>query len=318
MAAALWGVFLVGMHWSGKLDLFQAWPYYHFSGAAGLLLVLLAAKAALWPSRVACSCGHDHAPDEPCAEGDDGAAVGMDDNPAGEKAADGETECTCCCCGHDHDDGHDHGHRHDDDQGQHEHDEHQHAPRHELDESERRVGPQVAGLLLLGLLMAPALAGVLVPHRALTSFAAAKRMAGEMDSSNLLQAMQQRKREWQLGGKDYQPVTTLDVLDIGEQSPGLKVSTVGFVLKPLDGLPADVARIARFRMTCCAADAMPIVVLVRGPEAASLRADSWVEVRGTVRREMIVGRETTVLVVDPETNPHDGIQEVPPPKNQYI
>jgi uncharacterized repeat protein (TIGR03943 family) len=172
--------------------------------------------------------------------------------------------------------------------------------------------------LLLAILMVPALAGVLVPHRALTSFAAAQRMAGEMDSSNLLQAMQQRNREWKLGSKDYQPVTTLDVLDIGEQSPGLKVSTVGFVLKPMEGLPTDVVRIARFRMACCAADALPIVVLVRGPEVASLRVDSWVEVRGTVRREMIAGRETTVLVVDPETCPHDGIQEVPPPKNQYI
>lgn len=292
MASALWGVFLMGMYWSGKLELFQARPYFYFTAAAGAALVLLALKTALWPSRVICSCGHDHGPGEPCEA-----------HHHEEETEEHQENHEHCECG-DLDD-HDHENQ--------EHNDH--------DDAHGRRGGMArlaTGMALLAFLLAPALAGVLIPHRAMLSVAAAKRMGGELDSSGLLGALRREERQWNLGAKDYQPATPLDVLEIGEQSPGLKVSTVGFVLKRTAALPEDVARMARFRMTCCAADATPIAVLVRGAGAATMRTDAWVEVRGTVERQMIAGRQATVIVVDPATRPSDGIREVDPPERPYI
>jgi uncharacterized repeat protein (TIGR03943 family) len=89
-------------------------------------------------------------------------------------------------------------------------------------------------------------------------------------------------------------------------------------MKPLEALPAEVRRVARFRMTCCAADAVPIAVLIRWDKAASLRSDAWVEVRGEVRRETVAGREVTVIDVDPAARDGDGVREIEPPENPYL
>jgi uncharacterized repeat protein (TIGR03943 family) len=151
------------------------------------------------------------------------------------------------------------------------------------------------------------------------SLAAAKRMSGgELDSSSILSALRSERRTWKQGAREYHEATTLDVLEIGRDSPGLKVRTEGFVMKPSGLMPEGTARVARFRMTCCAADAMPIAVVVRAAGASTLRADAWVEVRGAVERQRIAGHETTVIVVDPTVRPNDGIREIAAPQNPYI
>lgn len=277
MASALWGVFLAGMYLSDSLELFQARPYFYFTAVAGVLLVLLALKMALWPSRTVHSCGHAHGHGESCPMHHDE----KEDPECGLQGMASE------------------------------------RPGHVHPADHSSMTSLLSGVALLVFLMVPILAGFLVPHRALLSVAAVKRMGSELDSSAILGTLQREQRQWQRGAKDYQVATPLDVLEIGEQSPGLKVRTLGFVMKST-GLPEDVVRVARFRMTCCAADALPIAVLVRGDQARRFKSDTWIEVRGTVERQMIAGRELTVIVVPPDTKDGKFIMEVAAPANPYI
>lgn len=267
LVALVWGVFLVGVFKAGKPQLFQAWPYYYFTAGAGIVLILLAAKAALWPSSAVCDCGHHHAGGEACT------------------VSGGE------------------------------HAEHDHAP------ASREGGGMAATLMAIGVLAIislPVLAGILVPQRGLNSLAVAQRLAGDvMDSEAILSAARSEKRRWNAGGKDYQQVNQIDILEMGRDHPGLKVRTLGFVYRS-GQMPEDIIGVARFQITCCAADAQPIPVLVRMSDAAKMGADTWVEVRGVVERQDIRGRPTTVVVVDPKARPADGILLIKSPRNEYI
>ncbi|GAA3362025.1 TIGR03943 family putative permease subunit [Saccharopolyspora gregorii] len=58
----------------------------------------------------------------------------------------------------------------------------------------------------------------------------------------------------------------------------------GFVVHPADG-PART-QLARMRISCCAADASPVLIDLAGPAADALATtpqDSWIEVTGTLR-----------------------------------
>jgi len=265
MVVALWGVFLAGMYWADKLKFFQASPYLYFTGAAGLLLVLLAAKGVFRPSRAVCACGRAHEPGDACPAGADG-------RPGAE------------------------------------------APR--AADDGRGLWVMLKGIALVLFVMLPVLVGLLVPHRSLNALAAMKRGMG-LDSANLLDVYRSRRRDWAAAAGEYKPANTLDVLEIGRDQPGLKVRTIGFVYRS-DDMADDLMSIARFKITCCAADATPVAVAVRWADAARLRNDTWVEVRGAVERQTVKGREVTVIVVDPAEREKDGVLEVEAPDQPYI
>jgi len=260
MVVALWGAFLVGMYWADKLKYFQTSPYLYFTGAAGVLLILLAAKGVFRPSPAVCACGHVHGDDDACP------AQGAE---APSQANDG-----------------------------------------------RGMWDMVKGIGLVLLIMLPVLAGLLVPHRSLNALAAMKRGMG-LDSANLLDVYRSRRRDWAAAAGEYKPANTLDVLEIGRDQPGLKVRTIGFVYRS-DDMADDLLTIARFKITCCAADATPVGVAVRWADAAKFGNDTWIEVRGAVERQTIRGREVTVIVVDPSARPKDGVLEVEAPDQPYI
>lgn len=254
MVAALWGLFLAGMYHWDKLKFFQASPYIYFTGAAGVVLLVLALKGTLWPATTACGCGHHHAAGETCPSEPD--------------------------AGDDH------------------------------DESPAQAGPgmwaMIKGIVLVTIIMLPALSGILVPHRSLNAMAALQR-GMNIDSSNLLEVYRSDIRKWATGASGYQEVTALDVLEIGQQKPdaAMKVQIQGIVVRPtqLAG-EKDLIAVVRFKMTCCAADATPISVPVRVvsngelPAIETLDEDTWVEVRGIVCREKLLGKEMTVIVVN--------------------
>jgi len=266
LVALVWSVHLVGVFKAGKPQLFQAWPYYYFTAAAGMVLVTLAAKAALWPSSAMCGCGH-HADDEACT------------TSTGEHAD------------------HDHG-----------------AASHE---GSGMVATLLA-IVVLTIISLPVLAGILVPQRGLNSLAVAQRLTGDaMDSEAILSAARSEKRRWNAGAKNYQEVNQIDILEMGRDHPGLKVRTIGFVYRSKQ-MPDDVVGVARFQITCCAADAQPIPVPIRVSNAATFDADTWVEIRGVVERQDIRGRKTTVVVVDPAKRPADGVRLIKKPGNEYI
>ncbi|MEW5957541.1 MAG: TIGR03943 family protein [Chloroflexota bacterium] len=60
---------------------------------------------------------------------------------------------------------------------------------------------------------------------------------------------------------------------------GQQARLIGFVYRD-EQFAADEFMVSRFVISCCAADAVPLGLVVRWPETASLTADQWVEVNG--------------------------------------
>jgi uncharacterized repeat protein (TIGR03943 family) len=91
---------------------------------------------------------------------------------------------------------------------------------------------------------------------------------------------------------------------------GQPADVVGFVFH--DGrLASDQFMAGRFIITCCAADASAIGLIVRWPEAPALPNDTWVRVRGTVTASTLDGRPTPLIVAE-------AVEPVSPPSHPYL
>ena len=69
----------------------------------------------------------------------------------------------------------------------------------------------------------------------------------------------------------------------------------GFVYRD-ERFPAGTFMVSRFLLSCCAADAAPIGLAVRWPEADFLEDDAWVWVNGLFAVETFLGERMPVLV----------------------
>ena len=67
---------------------------------------------------------------------------------------------------------------------------------------------------------------------------------------------------------------------VGQTYPQ-EANVIGFVYHS-DEFPAQTFMVSRFVVTCCAADAFPIGMLVSWPGGADLADDTWVQVQGPV------------------------------------
>lgn len=70
--------------------------------------------------------------------------------------------------------------------------------------------------------------------------------------------------------------------------------------------------LARLVISCCAADAFPVTVHLKGPEAATFASDAWIRVRGQV----VPGTATKNNSYTPDFTP-DSVTAVPAPKDPY-
>lgn len=90
-----------------------------------------------------------------------------------------------------------------------------------------------------------------------------------------------------------------------EALAGSPAEVSGFVV-PDAALGADTTLLARYVVTCCAADGAAVGLLLESPAVAALPADSWVSVQGTIVLRMIDGVTQPVLLattVTPITQP---------------
>lgn len=176
--------------------------------------------------------------------------------------------------------------------GDEEHQEHGHAHRE----------PRVGWLLVL-----PVLGLLLVAPPALRSYAAnrsgtALGPARVSDFPPLPDGDPAR-----IGVLDY---ASRAVFDEGRSIGDRSIQLTGFILAGPDGEPY----LARFVLSCCAADGRPIKVGMSGDVPSGLAADTWVEV---------IGRYTGRITTDPVNQqkiPYLEVfewHEVTPPKNQY-
>ncbi len=175
----------------------------------------------------------------------------------------------------------------------HDHDHHDHAHAHDHDHSHD------LSWLALAILALPVLLGVMVQPKPLGAAALQNR---EINTGLLASAPAP-------SGSQLAVIPTagerniLDWLYLFRASPdmaafnGQPVHVIGFVYRD-DRFAADEFMVSRFTVSCCVADAAPIGLIVRWPDAPELAADQWVEVTGTFLAGAFNGNEMPLLIAD--------------------
>ncbi|MFN6539895.1 MAG: TIGR03943 family putative permease subunit [Nostoc sp. EkiNYC01] len=105
-------------------------------------------------------------------------------------------------------------------------------------------------------------------------------------------------------------VRTLNVYPEPDTYTGQKVKVQGFVIHPPD-LGKEYLFLARFVLTCCAADAYPVglpVKLSNNQERYS--ADTWLEVEGQMVTENLSGKRQLTIAAT-------SAKKIPQPQNPY-
>jgi uncharacterized repeat protein (TIGR03943 family) len=96
----------------------------------------------------------------------------------------------------------------------------------------------------------------------------------------------------------------------GQSLRGIPVRLVGFAATDTRG---EGLLLTRFVISCCAADARPVRVAVRGGETSRPAPDTWLEVTGTWHPEARSAEDTRPPVLDLTS-----LRTIPPPGNQYL
>ncbi len=109
------------------------------------------------------------------------------------------------------------------------------------------------------------------------------------------------------------PARTVSLLDIAlsdDELVGHRVTTVGQVYRGPE-IPEGHFVIFRFVITCCAADAQPVGVLVAASEQPLPEADSWIRAEGELN--LIVHGERTQYLIRPLS-----INNIAAPRKTYL
>lgn len=106
-------------------------------------------------------------------------------------------------------------------------------------------------------------------------------------------------------------IRTLNVYPEPDAYTGQKVNVEGFILH-LPDVPETYLGIARFVITCCAADAYPVGLPVKLPkgERAAYQPDKWFRVEGKMITETLANKRQLVIEASKLT-------EIPTPANPY-
>ena len=89
-------------------------------------------------------------------------------------------------------------------------------------------------------------------------------------------------------------LTLLNVVRNLEKLNGLKIRTIGSVYRD-SSIPEGSIMLFRFAIYCCAADAMPIWLLVESETSNTLRNEDWVKVEGILRLKMFNDKKIPVI-----------------------
>ena len=96
----------------------------------------------------------------------------------------------------------------------------------------------------------------------------------------------------------------------GQSLRGVPVRLIGFVVTDARG---DGFLLTRFAISCCAADARPVRVAIRGGEPPWPTPDTWVEVTGTWRPETRSAEDPRPPILE-----MTDLRTVSPPDNHYL
>jgi len=105
-------------------------------------------------------------------------------------------------------------------------------------------------------------------------------------------------------------VRTLNVYPEPDAYEGLPARIEGFVIHP-DDLPGEYLMLARFVITCCAADVYPVGMPVRlTGDRSAYAPDQWFRVEGSMATETLNGQRQLVIQAQQLT-------PIPEPENPY-
>ncbi len=153
----------------------------------------------------------------------------------------------------------------------------------------------------IALLMLPVALGLFVPPKPLGASAMVNRdvsvesltSASSPDSNEVISKPKDEKNilDWLI---DFR--TAQDQSRFEEE----QVKVVGFVYRD-ERFNEEQFMVSRFVVSCCAADAAPIGLVVQWPTGADLIADQWVEVEGTLTIQPFAGEETPLVIAESVT-----------------
>lgn len=151
------------------------------------------------------------------------------------------------------------------------------------------------------LLMLPVVLGLAVPPKPLGASAMVNRdvsmesltSASAPDSSEVVSKPKGDRNvlDWLIDFRSVQDVTVFE---------DEAVNVVGFVYRD-DRFSEQQFMVSRFVVSCCAADAAPIGLVVQWPNSAELPDDEWVTVKGPLRVETFAGEEMPIVIAESVT-----------------
>jgi uncharacterized repeat protein (TIGR03943 family) len=162
----------------------------------------------------------------------------------------------------------------------------------------------------LWIMFIPLLIGVLIPAKPLDSSAVS---AKGLASSSALVSSQSSSKLFQTESEQRNVLDWVKLFYFEKDlSPyiGQRASVVGFVYFD-DQLPQGQFFVSRFIISCCAADAYAVGMIVDWPDVASLKGDVWVKVSGPVE----------AVSFDNGTSPlirAEAVEIVSPPDQPYL
>jgi uncharacterized repeat protein (TIGR03943 family) len=167
--------------------------------------------------------------------------------------------------------------------------------------------PGIATMLLL----ATAITGLIITPRLFTSDAAIQRgVSAEAVTvtRNQTQAFRTTAKPESKTLVDW--VRTLNIYPEPDAYAGQKVNINGFVLHPKE-LSSNYLTLARFVITCCAADAYPVALPVKFTgDRQQYPQDAWLQVQGKMIVETLSGKRQLVIAATK-------LQPITAPKNPY-
>jgi len=106
-------------------------------------------------------------------------------------------------------------------------------------------------------------------------------------------------------------VSLIEIHSKFESLVGRRVVTQGMYMSETPGLPEDSYVIFRFLVVCCAADAQPLAVMIRGLRPAGVADEKWLQVEGVLKSTEVDGNAAVVIEAEK-------VAPVSPPKNPYM
>jgi uncharacterized repeat protein (TIGR03943 family) len=171
---------------------------------------------------------------------------------------------------------------------------------HEHEHQHTHAGHQHGSLSWAGLLLVvlPVILGLLIPPKPLGAAAMSNReiSVGSVTSATTPKTSQIISR----------PATDKNVLDWLidfrlSQDPAVfadqEAKVVGFVYRD-ERFGTEEFMVGRFVISCCAADAAPLGLVVHWPETSTLENDQWVEVSGRFQAGEFDGEPMPILMAD--------------------